>query len=238
MYKTKCRGYFPEDKKQFSASSMEMIKRATLEVQFLIDHGYDMKKVSQFVGNHYMFSERQRLLIARGVSRAEDIKARSEKELLGNRKVIPEIVHIDGFNTIITMEVALSCSPVFRCFDGTIRDLAELRKAYTIIDKTVQALELLKKHLEMIGVRNAVLYLDRPVSNVGRLKELCYENFEESKVNLQVEIIDSVDRELYYKDGVITSDAIILNKCSTWINLMPRIVEDIADVNLIDIRGL
>lgn len=66
------------------------------------------------------------------------------KELLqtGNEYLL-ETVHIDGFNTVITLEVALSGSPVFYCRDGALRDLAGLRGTYRVIDKTQEAIELL-----------------------------------------------------------------------------------------------
>ncbi len=106
--------------------------------------GYDVKPVTTFVGNHYLFSERQRLALARSVSAKEYIRKRVNKELLqtGN-EYLPETVHIDGFNTVITLEVALSGSPVFYCRDGALRDLAGLRGTYRVIDKTQEAIELL-----------------------------------------------------------------------------------------------
>ena len=47
--------------------------------------------------------------------------------------------------------------------DGTIRDLAGLRGSYRIVDKTVQAVELLLARLETLGVQRALFYLDQSV---------------------------------------------------------------------------
>ena len=166
------RGYVPEDEKQFTGKQLELLQKAADEVQFLLDKGYDIKPVTTFVGNHYMFSERQRLALARSVSAKEYVQTRSSKELLQNRKgLIPKIVHRDGFNTIITLEVALSGSPVFYCRDGVLRDLAGLRGTYRIIDKSREAVELLLRQLKSLNISNAVFYLDAPVSNSGRLSE-------------------------------------------------------------------
>ena len=55
------RGYAPEDEKQFTGRQLELLQKAADEVQFLLDQGYDVKPVTTFVGNHYLFSERQRL---------------------------------------------------------------------------------------------------------------------------------------------------------------------------------
>lgn len=97
------RGYAPEDEKQFTGNQLMILKKAAGEVQFLLDRGYDVKPVTTFVGNHYMLSERQRLALARSISPAEWVKKRNSKELLQKQeKSFPEIVHIDGFNTVIT----------------------------------------------------------------------------------------------------------------------------------------
>ena len=135
--------------------------------------GYDVKPVTTFVGNHYLFSERQRLALARSVSARESIQKRVNKELLQTeRGRLPETVHIDGFNTVNTLEVALSGSPVFYCRDGVLRDLAGLRGTYRVIDKTQTAIELLLRQLELLYLSEAVFYLDAPVSNSGRLSGL------------------------------------------------------------------
>ncbi len=82
---------------------------------------------------------------------------------------------LDGFNTIITLEVALSGSLLLLGLDGTVRDLAGLRGTYRIVDKTPQAVALVLSRLEALGVREATFYLDQQVSNSGRLRGLLLE---------------------------------------------------------------
>lgn len=41
-----------------------------------------------------------------------------------------------------------------------------------------------------------------------------------------VSVIPDVDRVLYTKEGVITSDAVILDNCSSWINLTPYLLKE------------
>ena len=69
------------------------------------------------------------------------------------------------------------------------------------------------------------ILLDEPVSNSGRLKTLIAEMGEQYDFDLDIQIIKDVDRELYTKENVITSDAIILDNCKSWINLMRRVVK-------------
>lgn len=220
------RGYVPGDEKQFTGKQLELLRKAADEVQFLLDRGYDVKPVTTFVGNHYMFSERQRLALARSVSAEEYVRKRLCKELLQKGKeYLPKTVHIDGFNMIITLEVALSGSPVFCCRDGALRDLAGLRGTYRIIDKTQEAVRRLLVQLERLGISEAVFYLDAPVSNSGRLSGMIRQCAQEYGVSVQTRIIPDVDRVLEQMEGVISGDAIILNRCENWLNIMPSIVE-------------
>lgn len=219
------RGYVPEDEKQFTGKQLELLQKAADEVQFLLDRGYDIKPVTTFVGNHYLFSERQRLALARSVSARESIQKRMNKELLQTeRGRLPETVHIDGFNTVITLEVALSGSPVFYCRDGALRDLAGLRGTYRVIDKTQTAIELLLRQLELLRISEAVFYLDAPVSNSGRLSGLVRQCAKGYGISVQTQIIPDVDRVLEQMEGVISGDAIILNRCKSWLNVMPMII--------------
>ena len=219
------RGYVPEDEKQFAGKQLELLQKAADEVQFLLDRGYDVKPVTTFIGNHYLFSERQRLALARSVSARESIQKRVNKELLQTeRRRLPETVYIDGFNTVITLEVALSGSPVFYCRDGALRDLAGLRGTYRVIDKTQTAIELLLRQLELLYISEAVFYLDAPVSNSGRLSGLIRQCAKGYGISVQTQIIPDVDRILEQMEGVISGDAIILNRCKSWLNVMPMII--------------
>ena len=225
------RGYVPEDEKQFTGKQLELLQKAANEVQFLLDRGYDVKPVTTFVGNYYLFSERQRLALARSVSARESIQKRVNKELLQTeRGRLPEAVHIDGFNTVITLEVALSGSPVFYCRDGALRDLAGLRGTYRIIDKTQTAIELLLGQLELLRISEAVFYLDAPVSNSGRLSGLIRQCAKGYGISVQTQIIPDVDRVLKQMEGVISGDAIILNHCKSWLNVMPLIIGKMGHV--------
>ncbi len=133
---------------------------------------------------------------------------------------------LDGFNTIITLEVALSGSLLLLGMDGTVRDLAGLRGTYRIVDKTPQAVALVLSRLEALGVREATFYLDQQVSNSGRLRGLLLEMGAGRSVRVEAVLHPSVDGVLSRMNGVITSDAIILDNCGSWYNLNRGIIED------------
>ena len=213
------RGYSPNDSKEFGSQSIGKLRKAGADLQYLLNQGYHIKGASTFVGNHYLLSERQRLALVRTVSSKESIERRKAKEIM-------DIPHGCTVNTIITLEIALSDSLLLKCMDGTIRDLAALRGTYRLIDKTDAAILLIGKMLEKKAVNKAVFYLDAPVSNSGRLKQRIEEKLQGFHFDVQIEVIRNVDGTLESLENVITSDAIILDKCISWINLNARVIEE------------
>ena len=169
------------------------------------------------------------MALARGISSDEDVENRRKKECICRE------VHIDGFNVIITLEVALSHSPLLQCMDGTIRDLAGLRGTYRIIEETGTAIRLIFEELAAKGVEKAVFYLDSPVSNSGRLKTLVYELAGGYSMGVEVVVIPDVDRTLQKLSGVVSSDAIILNHCESYMNILPDIISRLDKAWLISL---
>ena len=226
------RGYTPEDERNFSPDAVERMRIATRHIQYLINEGYDLKQATVFVGNHFLLSERQRLAIMRSVAKDQDLAERKSKQLPLSELKGKE-VWIDGFNTVITLEVLLSDSLLFTCMDGTIRDLAALRGTYRLIPEITEAVRLMFDILQEASVGKVNILLDEPVSNSGRLKSLIAETAESKysssliaetaeqnkSFDLDIRILRDVDRTLYGKEGVITSDSIILDHCTSWFNL-------------------
>lgn len=217
------RGWVASDRTEFGEGHRANMQAAAQEITYLLNRKYDIKSVVVFVGNHYQLTERQRMALTRMLTSYRKAEERKKKEQMFKTGV--DAVYVDGFNTIITLEVALSNSLLLRSVDGTLRDLAGLRGTYRIVDKTKRAVTLMLNGLQSINPKETVIYLDQPVSNSGRLKGLIHEMAENIKLNVQVEVIPDVDRRLYGLEWVITSDAIILDHCQSWYNLNARLVE-------------
>ncbi len=217
------RGYVPEDEAFFyREDSLGRLRLAQADLLYLIERGYPIKNASVFTGNHYLLSERQRLALVRATSSRQAVAARRCREIPG--PVTGKEVHIDGFNIIITLEIALSGSTLLKCMDGTIRDLAGLRGTYRIIDKTHEAIGLLMCRLKELEAKKAFFYLDSPVSNSGRLKSLILDTAAENSLDCQVHLVPNADAVLKEQEYVITSDAIILDHCKTWSNPLPGLL--------------
>ena len=123
------------------------------------------------------------------------------------------------------MEIAFSGSTLLLCMDGAVRDLAGLRGTYRLIDKTDLAIDSIRKVLEKEQAGEVHFLLDAPVSNSGRLNARIAERMEGSPVQATFEVIPDVDRNLYDRENVVTSDAAILDRCRSWFNLVKRAID-------------
>lgn len=222
MTKNARRGFMPTDERDFSENALPKLRKAAEEVHFLLNRGYPVTSTTRFIGDHYQLSERQRLALARTVSPAECIRSRQSREV---RNIAEKTLYIDGFNVIIGLEIAYSDSMLFHCMDGTIRDLAGLHGTYRLIPQTDLAVKALLASLGELGVQKVVIYLDQPVSNSGRLKQRIFELAENISFELEVLIENPVDAILKTKPLIASGDAIILDECSEWFNLVKYVVE-------------
>ena len=232
------RGFVPTDLREFgTAENLEKLRKSAEEVYFLVNRGYAVKNAVTFVGNHYLLSERQRTAVARSVSCEENIKLRKSKEL-SDSDVAGKTLYIDGFNTVITLEIAYSDSILFRCMDGTIRDIAGLRGTYRLIDKTDMAVNAIAEMLKSLKIEKAVFYLDAPVSNSGRLKQKILEIMQGRPFETEVYVENSVDSILESKSYVVTADALILDRCECWYNLTDAVIRNyIGNYRYIDVMN-
>ena len=211
------RGYMPEDDVSFSVDALETLRTASRHICYLIDEGYDLVQAVTFVGNRFALSERQRFAILRSISSKEQLECRKTKEL---SDISGGEVWIDGFNTIITLEVMLSGSPVFEGMDGTVRDLAGLHGTYRIIPETEKAVRMLLDILKELKAGKVHILLDEPISNSGKLKVLIAEVAEACGGSPDIILLKEVDKALWEKENVISSDSIILDHCKSWVNIM------------------
>lgn len=227
------RGYVPEDERDFSDKALPLLRRGLSDVHELLNRGYPAKSAATFVGNRYQLSERQRLAIVRAASADEMISLRSGKK---KTRATGGRVAADGFNIIITLESALSGTTVYRCMDGTVRDLAAMRGTYRILDCTYRAAELLFDKVISSGAIGADIFLDAPVSNSGRLKSLLIERGEAMGVDVSCELVPNADTVLKLRENVVTSDAIILNEAPSWLNFAAEIIEEkLPDTRVIEL---
>ncbi len=235
----KHRGPHPEDHRLFGPSARKALRQAAADLAWLLDRGYALNSSLKLVGDRYELRARQRLGLARAVCAWEQVIQR-HKRLLPLEHLQGKLLLLDGYNVLLTIEAALAGGVVLHCRDSTVRDMASVHGSYRRVAETVPALELLGRFLHSYQVREVRWFLDRPVSNSGRLKQLILQVAQAHCWPWSVELVFSPDGALCEAQDsqslVASSDAAVLDRCGLWVNLnaelIPRCVPEAFWVDL------
>jgi hypothetical protein len=212
------RGAHPEDARLFAPARLGALRTAVSELSWLAGRGYAMKSALKLVGDRHALDERQRLAVARAACTDEQLARRAA------RRVEPSLIKgerlvVDGFNLIITTEAALGGGLVVRGRDGALRDLSGVHGSYRAVNETEAAVRLAGRALAALRPAAVEWFLDRPVSNSGRLAQKLREVFGEEGWRWTVEVVFNPDAEII-RSGVVavTSDSTILDGAARWLN--------------------
>jgi hypothetical protein len=146
---------------------------------------------------------------------------------------------LDGYNVLTTVEAALAGGVVLAARDGTYRDMASMHGSYRKVAETRPALERIGRTCAELGVSESRWYLDRPVSNSGRLKTIMVEVADQSGWSWNVELVNDPDPLLAETGHIVaTADSVILDHCNRWFNLAREVITRyVPAAELVDLTG-
>jgi len=217
------RGPHPDDPRLFAPARLPVLRRAAEEVSWLLGRGYSPETALAAAGNHHQLELRQRVAVSRSCS-SDESRDRRVARRTGARAAQGSTLHIDGFNLVIALEVALAGGVLVRGREGALRDLAGLRGSYSVADQTAAALSLVGDYLRPCPPSAARFLLDQRVSNSARLKTLIERIASPWPFPVAVDLVPNPDPVLATLDWVVTADALILEHCGRWVNLASEIV--------------
>lgn len=221
----KHRGAHPSDARLFGAESVPALRRATVELSWLLSRGYQMKSSLKLVGDRRALRERQRLAVSRAACPDESLARRAERRAGPGEVAGAELV-VDGFNLVITAEAALSGGPLVRGRDRAVRDLSSVHGSYRSVEETEAAIVLAGEALSSLGPASALWLLDRPVSNSGRLAERVRALSAARGWPWEVEVVFNPDREIINSGRLaLTSDSGVLDHAARWFNFNEYLIE-------------
>jgi len=232
------RGAAAEDARLFAAEQLPVLRTAAADFCWLLDREYAPRSALELVGNRYSLTARQRMAISRyACSRLHAVRRR--ERLVQMSQLRGGELWMDGYNILTLIESALSGGVVLLCRDGCCRDIAGIHRRYRNVSETVPALKLVGEAVAAAGVHLCRWWLDKPVSNSGRLKTLIADAAKEHGWNVEVELAFSPDHVLSRTEHpVATSDGAILDHCRTWVNLAREIIQQrIRNANVVDLSG-
>jgi hypothetical protein len=215
------------------------LQDAASDLSWLLTRGYALVSATKLVGDRYRLVQRQRIAVGRCAcsdqARQGRANGRVELAIVG-----AQVLGIDGYNVLTSVEAALAGGIVLEARDGCFRDIASVHGTWRKVQETVPAVKIVGQLLAKFGVTRAVWYLDSPVSNSGRLKTLLRKTALERGWDWQIELVpnpDTILSETY--EFVATADSGILDRCQRWVNLARAAIEQfVPEATIVRLSGL
>ena len=218
------RGPHPEDARMFAAEMHARLSQAVGDLCWLLSRGYAPDSSLKLVGDRHGLVARQRVAVARCSCSDADGDRRGKHEVTG-QALHNQALKLDGYNVLTTIEAALSGGVILSARDGAYRDMAGMHGTYRKVAETLPALELLGRMTAVYGVAMWIWYLDRPVSNSGRLRKIMADLAVERNWAWQVECVQNPDEVLAATaEIIVTADSVVLDRCQRWFNLTREVI--------------
>ena len=222
------RGADPEDERSFGAKPLPTLRQATSDLCWLLDLGYGIASATELVGDRHHLSRRQRIAIARCAC-SQVARDRRRQHCLVASQLQGQELWLDGFNVVTAIETALGGGVILIGRDGCCRDVAGVYARYHRVAETVPALQAVGRLASQWGVTRCCWWLDSPVDNCGRLKEIILQVAAEAGWPWDVELVTNPDRVLSAAQQIVSSsDHAILDRCQRWFNLVCEVITQCA----------
>jgi len=230
------RGPHPDDARLFAAEARPTLRRAAADLAWLLSRGYVNPSALKLVGDRHRLTARQRTAVERSTCADAD-RARREAHRVDARQVHGRPLRLDGYNVLTTIEAALAGGVILAGRDGTYRDMASMHGSYRKVAETRPALDLLGRVLDVLAPSEALWYLDRPVSNSGRLKKIIEGLAADRGWPWSVELVPDPDALLAETPEIVaTADSVILDRCRAWCNLAREtITRHVPEAEVVDL---
>lgn len=219
------RGPHPRDRDLFSTRWVPILRTAVEELSWLSTRGYSDKASLKLVGDRHKLRDRQRKVLQRCAASDQSCASRRAKQLAREELEGATLV-VDGYNVLLTLEAALSGGLCVLARDGVLRDLAAMSAHYRRVQATHSAIDILADFFAAAACKQIIWYLDRPVSNSGRLKRMILQTLGERTPAWRVDLTDRTDFLLTHSPHVVASaDSAVIDGCQRWFNLARTVVE-------------
>lgn len=213
------RGPHPDDLRLFAPGAWPLLGRAIDDLCWLASRGYPTDGARKLVGDRYGLTARQRSAVERCACSDAARAARQARQLPPDA-LAGRALWLDGYNVLTTVEAALSGGVILAGRDGCYRDMASMHGSYRKVVETLPALERIGQTAADLGASACVWYLDRPVSNSGRLRAIIEQVGAEHGWPWRAELVQDPDTLLRESTEVVaTADSAILDHCRAWFNL-------------------
>jgi hypothetical protein len=197
------------------------LKEAALEYFWMLSRGYPQKASLKLVGDKFNLNGEFRQVLYRGV--AADKPAQSRRSKIGT--VSPgDLVLIDTYNVLFTVNNYLLGKHLFMSNDGLIRDAGEMRGRIVNKPQFVRSVSLMLEVLQQWPGVSCIHYLDEPVSYSGELSRELSQEMTKMGIKGECHLHKNPDRMLILQDSdaICSSDSAIIDQYQGKVIDLPR----------------
>ncbi len=185
-------------------------------MKYLLNQGYRKKIALNFVANHYLLDQKARNYLARSVF-SDSISQSRKSKIINFKDIKGNILFLDGYNVIITVDSILNNYEVILADDGLLRDVQGIFGKYKFNSNTNAVLSLIFNCISKHPPQKIKFYLDRQVSFSGKLGQEINEILKKYDLNGSSVLSNNVDYHLTQECIrsiciAATSDGIIVDK--------------------------
>jgi hypothetical protein len=204
-----------------SSPFSDHLLQAAGEYLWLLSKEYPQKTALKMVGDKFMLPRDMRQILYRGVVPEQLAKSRLAK--IGSVEK-GDIVLIDTYNVLFTVNNYLLGRPLFISNDGMLRDAGEMRGRIINKPQFSRSVTLMLETMQNWPAASYIHYLDEPVAYSGRLSiELC-KDMVQMGINGDAYTVRSPDQKLIQEqsDAICTSDGAIIDHYQGKVIDLPR----------------
>lgn len=195
------------------------IKKATVDIRYLLDNGYPPKSAVGFVCDHYRLDGDSRHILSRTVIAGSICEKRSKK-FLPCDKIRGEDIIIDGYNIIIGMESILEKKAIL-CDDRVVRDIKGVSRNFRSSENTHKAIELILSFLKEKSPSQVFFIFDSQISKSGELAKVLAEKILRSGLKGTAFTSRHVDHDLKCSHYIVaSSDSVIIDAAEKVVNFL------------------
>jgi hypothetical protein len=194
---------------------------AAEEYLWIISREYPQRAALKLVGDKFMLSREMRQVLYRGVVPVRTAEARRKK--IGNVRK-GDLVLIDTYNVLFTVNNYLLGRPLFISNDGMLRDAGEMHGRIINKPQFSRSVSLMLEVLQMWPGATYIHYLDEPVSYSGRLSIELSKDMVQMEIEGDAHTVQSPDQMLKAEksDAICTSDGGIIDQYEGRVIDLPR----------------
>ena len=220
---------------------------AVKDLVWLLDRAYPRKPSIELVGNRYMLSRDERLILMRGVFNRELCRIRRNK-LSKEVKEDTNII-IDGLNVLISIHSYLMGRTVFRSLDGYVRDISGVFGNFTFKEKAIKAFELIVTlFTKILFIQekdiNLFIFLDYKVSKSGDFAWYIRNSFNNNGIKAEVVVDKKSDSLIIEKANlmenslVASSDTAIIDRVKSMIDIPSLTINEMLNKEIMDLKRI